>query len=384
MRKKEIRPDLRRLSDTFMELVKINSPSREEAAVCAWLRRHFSDLGFEVIEDKTKSETGSSSGNLIVRTPGVKDVPPLFFNAHMDTVEPGRGIKPIFKEGVFSTDGSTILGSDDKAAIAILIEVANLLKEYDVAHGPVEFLFTVCEEIGLLGAKAFDPALLKARAGYALDATNPDMLITMAPAAIRFHLKVVGKAVHAGIRPEDGINAIRIAANALSTIPMGRIDDETTANIGVIRGGNATNIVPGEVEMDGEVRSHSPKRLREVEDEIIGRFHKVASEFRKDGLDGLPLVQAEVRDDYPAMSVPDDHQLVKAAMDAARVLGRDIKTGKTGGGSDANIFNGKGLSTVIMGIGMQNVHSTSEFIRLEDMARVCRLVIEIIKSWPGC
>ncbi|MGC9022560.1 MAG: M20/M25/M40 family metallo-hydrolase, partial [Dissulfurimicrobium sp.] len=232
--------------------------------------------------------------------------------------------------------------------------------------------------------KAFDPALLKARAGYALDATNPDMLITMAPAAIRFHLKVVGKAVHAGIRPEDGINAIRIAAKALSTIPMGRIDDETTANIGVIRGGNATNIVPGEVEMDGEVRSHSPKRLREVEDEIIGRFHKVASEFRKDGLDGLPLVQAEVRDDYPAMSVPDDHQLVKAAMDAARVLGRDIKTGKTGGGSDANIFNGKGLSTVIMGIGMQNVHSTSEFIRLEDMARVCRLVIEIIKSWPGC
>lgn len=378
-----MKPDLGRLRDRFEELVKIDSPSREEGVLCGWLKRYFSDLGYEVIEDKTQVETGSDSGNIIVRIPGVRDVPPLFFNAHMDTVEPGRGIRPIFRDGVFSTDGSTILGSDDKAAIAVLIEAVNLLKEHQIAHGPVELLFTVCEEIGLLGAKAFDPAFLKARMGYALDSTDPDVLITKAPAAIRFHLKVVGKAAHAGIRPEEGINAIRVAAKALSTVPMGRIDDETTANIGVIRGGNATNIVPDEVEMDGEVRSHSPKRLREVEDEIIGCFHRVASEFRKGGNDGLPIVQAEVRDDYPAMSIPDDHQLVKAAMDAARALGRDIRTGKTGGGSDANIFNGKGLSTVVMGIGMQKVHSTEEFIRLDDMAETCRLVFEIIKGWGG-
>ncbi|MGQ9745459.1 MAG: M20/M25/M40 family metallo-hydrolase [Dissulfurimicrobium sp.] len=378
-----MKPNLKRLSDRFEELVKIDSPSREEGALCAWLKKYFSSLGFEVIEDKTQVKTGSTSGNLVVRIPGSKNAPPLFFNAHMDTVEPGRGIRPIFKDGVFSTDGSTILGSDDKAAIAVLIEVINLLKEHKVAHGPIEFLFTVCEEIGLLGAKAFDPALLKARVGYTLDSTNPDVLITKAPAAIRFHLKVIGKAAHAGIRPEDGINAIKIAAKALSIIPLGRIDDETTANIGVIRGGNATNIVPDNVDMDGEVRSHSPKRLREIQDEIIGCFHNVATEFRKDGKDALPVIQAEVMDDYPAMSIPDDHQLVKAAMDAAKALGRNISTGKTGGGSDANIFNGKGLSTVIMGIGMQKVHTTDECIRLDDMARACRLVLEIIKGWGG-
>jgi tripeptide aminopeptidase len=376
-------PDIRRLSNRFEELVKIDSPSRDEGALCAWLKEYFSGLGFEVIEDKTHVKTGSKSGNLVVRIPGTKNVPPLFFNAHMDTVEPGRGIRPIFKNGVFSTDGSTILGSDDKAAIAVLIEVINILKEHKVAHGPVEFLFTVCEEIGLLGAKAFDPALLEARAGYALDSTNPDVLITAAPAAIRFHLKVTGKSAHAGIRPEDGINAIKIAARALSIIPLGRIDDETTANIGVIRGGNATNIVPDNVDMDGEVRSHSPKRLREIQDEIIGCFHNVASEFRKDGKDPLPVIQAEVVDDYPAMSIPDDHQLIKAAVDAAKALGRNISTGKTGGGSDANIFNGKGLSTVIMGIGMQKVHTTSECIRLDDMVGACRLVLEIIKGWGG-
>ncbi|MDA8163386.1 MAG: M20/M25/M40 family metallo-hydrolase [Desulfobacteraceae bacterium] len=375
--------DARRLSDTFVKLVTIDSPSRDEGAVAVWLKAHFTGLGLDVVEDDSRAATGSNSGNIIVHIPGAEASAPIFFNAHMDTVEPGRGIRPILKNGVFSTDGSTILGSDDKAAIAILIETVNALMEGGVRHGPVELLFTVCEEIGLLGAKAFDPSLLGARAGFALDAVDPDLLITNAPAAIKFDLKVIGKAAHAGIRPEDGINAIKIAAEAVSSAPVGRIDEDTTANIGVIRGGNATNIVPDEVEIRGEVRSHNPKRLREVQDEVIGAFHDAAAKYRKDGVAGLPLIQAEVNDDYPVMSVSCDHALVKAAFRAGAVLGLTLRTGKTGGGSDANIFNGKDLSTVIMGIGMQKVHSTDEFIRLDDMTASCRLVLETIKAWSG-
>jgi tripeptide aminopeptidase len=376
-----------RLADIFGQLVGIDSVSREEAAVADRIRRALSEeLGLEVVEDASQEQTGSDSGNIIVRIPGEESVESLFFNAHMDTVEPGRGVRASFKDGVFSSDGTTILGADNKAAVAVLIEVARVLAESDVPHGPIEFLFTVCEEIGLLGAKAVDPSLLRARAGYALDSNDPDVLINRAPSAVRFKLKLIGKAAHAGLHPEEGINAITLAARALVEVPQGRIDEDTTANIGLIRGGQATNIVPETVEIDGEVRSHDLSRLREVQDDIIGRFHRVVREFEMDGdrtwaESVLPLIRAEVFDDYPVMIVPEEHFLIVAAMRAAERLGRNLRLARTGGGSDANVFNGKGLATVIMGIGMQKVHTTGEFIRLDDMAATAELVLEILKGW---
>jgi tripeptide aminopeptidase len=376
-----------RLADTFRQLVSTDSPSREEGAVADWIKTTLKEeIRADVIEDESRNQTGSESGNIIVRIPGTEKVVPLFFNAHLDTVEPGRGIKVIFKDGVFQSDGTTVLGSDDKAAVAILIEVARLLKEHRVSHGPIEFLFTVCEEIGLLGAKSLDPALLEARAGYALDSSDTEVLINQAPCAIRFKVRVIGKAAHAGLNPELGINAIQVAARALAEIPLGRIDEYTTANVGLIHGGKATNIVPEEVELEGEVRSHNPRKLKEVQDQVLETFHRIALDFKPwenqgQRNSGLPLIKTEVIDDYPLMSVPEEHPLITTAAKAAKELGRKLRLDMTGGGSDANIFNAKGLTAVVMGVGMQDVHTTSEHISLDDMVATAELVLEIIRAW---
>jgi tripeptide aminopeptidase len=378
-----------RLADTFMSLVRIDSPSREEAAVAKWIKKNFEAFrGCRACFDNSMESTGSQCGNLIIHIDGDVDAPPLFFNAHMDTVEPGRGIIPVFDGTVFRTDGSTVLGSDDKAAIAILFEVVRCLREQEISHGPIDIVFTVCEEIGLLGAKALDISLLRAKAGYALDTTDPDTLINRAPEAVRLVIDVTGRAAHAGINPEEGINAIQVAARALAGISLGRIDHETTANIGTIHGGKATNIVPEVVRMEGEVRSHDSAMLRKVQDRIAGAFLRAADEYRTEkarsghqGTPEPPFVQTEVFHDYPAMSVPEDHPLTAAAKRAAESAGRKLRVETTGGGSDANILNSKGLDTLILGIGMQNVHTTSEFILLEDMVRTARLTAGIILEW---
>ncbi len=378
-----------RLADTFMSLVRIDSPSREEAAVAEWIKKNFEAFrGCSACFDNSMESTGSQCGNLIIHIDGDIDAPPLFFNAHMDTVEPGRGIIPVFDGTVFRTDGTTVLGSDDKAAIAILFEVVRCLREQGISHGSIDIVFTVCEEIGLLGAKALDTSLLRAKAGYALDTTDPDTLINRAPEAVRLVIDVTGRAAHAGINPEEGINAIQVAARALARIPLGRIDHETTANIGTIHGGKATNIVPEKVRMEGEVRSHDSAMLRKVQDRIAGAFLRAADEYRAEtagsehqGTPEPPFVQTEVFHDYPAMSVPEDHPLTAAAKRAAESAGRKLRVETTGGGSDANILNSKGLDTLILGIGMQNVHTTSEFILLEDMVRTARLTAGIILEW---
>lgn len=380
----------KRLADTFMRLVRIDSPSGEEGDVAQWIRRQFESIGICTASfDKTESVTGSQCGNLVIHVHGEYDSPPLFFNAHMDTVEPGRGINPLFDGTVFRTDGTTVLGSDDKAAIAILLEVVRCLAEKQIPHCPMDMVFTVCEETGLLGAKALDTSLLRARTGYALDATDPDTIINRAPEAVRFIIDVKGRAAHAGINPEDGINAIKIAARAIAEIESGRIDDETTANIGVINGGKATNIIPDLVQVQGEVRSHNTDTLRKVQDSVVSSFMQAALAYKnrdneavdtEHGIPSPPFVQTEIIHDYPAMSVPYDHMLTQMAIRAGRATGRNLRVETTGGGSDANILNSKGLDTLILGIGMQNVHTTSEFILLEDMIRTAELIEKIISS----
>ncbi len=382
-----------RLADTFSNLVRIDSPSREEGAVAEWIKKNFQALkGVSATFDNSAESTGSQCGNLIIHIDGDVDAPPLFFNAHMDTVEPGRGIAPLFDGNVFRTDGSTILGSDDKAAIAILFEVVRCLREQQIAHCPLDLVFTVCEEIGLLGAKALDTSLVRAEAGIALDSTDINSLINRAPEAVRLNIDVVGRAAHAGINPEDGINAIQVAASALAALQLGRIDHETTANIGTIQGGKASNIVPEKVSVQGEVRSHDPEKLRMLQDGITGEFIRAADRYRKkfssgdNALNGNlepPFVQTEIVNDYPKMSVPEEHILVQTALRAAEKAGRNLALQTTGGGSDANILNSKGLATLILGIGMQNVHTTGEFILLDDMVKTVELTGRIIQEWSG-
>lgn len=374
-----------RLVRTFLDLVRIDSPSRHEREVCNYIRSCLEEIGARVTEDDSHKVTGSNCGNLYVHIDGDGGLTPVFFNAHMDTVEPGCGVKPIVSGGVIKSDGTTILGADDKAAIAILIEVARILKENSLHHPPVDYLFTTCEEIGLLGAKEVRPELLRARDGYALDAPDPLTLITKAPTAIRFKIIVKGKAAHAGIAPEDGINSIYLASKAISRLKLGRIDDETTCNIGLIQGGKATNIIPEETIINGEVRSHSQDKLKKVQDEIISSFIEEARIYREvhkmSKNEHLPTIHVEVTNDYPLMDISSEHKLVRIAKEASLELNAEIKTGISNGGSDANILNGKGLNTVVMGIGMQKVHSTSEYIEIKDMVFVTNLVLNILRKW---
>ncbi len=378
--------DQDRLSKTFCDLVRIDSPSRQEKEVVFYLKELFEkEFNAETIIDDSSKETGSNTGNLIVKIKGNVDKEPLFFNAHLDTVEPCRGINVVFENGVFKSDGRTILGGDDKAAVAILIEALRILKDRDIEFGPIEFLFTVCEEIGLLGAKAFNPSLLDAKAGYALDSTDPDMVIHKAPCATRFKLRIIGRAAHSGLNPEEGINAIKLVSEAIAGLSLGRIDEETTCNIGIIKGGKATNIVPDIVELEGEVRSHNKDKLKEVQDEIISSFYKTIRQYKEKSGDisaKLPRVETEVFDDYPLMDVKEDDPLIKTVFKAASKQDRNLFLKATGGGSDANVFNGKGLRAIILGIGMQKVHTTEEFIRLDDMVKTVALVLGIIKLWP--
>jgi tripeptide aminopeptidase len=222
--------NVERLKRFFVELASISSPSRKEGGVASYLKEKFSSLGALCRFDNSSSKTGSEVGNLVVDLWPDRGEPLLFFAAHMDTVGPAENPKVLFENGVFRSDGRTVLRADDKSALAIFLEIAHLLKEQNLAW-PVQFVCTTCEEIGLLGAKHLDYSLLRAPFGYALDSEDPHDLIHRAPEAIRFSIKVLGRAAHAGLNPEKGINAIQVVAEALVKLELGRLDSETTAKI---------------------------------------------------------------------------------------------------------------------------------------------------------
>ena len=369
-----------RIAETFRWLVSIDSVSREEGAICQALRDKLAGMGAEIFIDSAGEKTGSDCGNLVAKFKGDLDVPPMMLNAHMDTVEPGRGIRPVFKDGVFTGSGDTILGADDKSAIAILLEALTVMQEKKIPHGPIELVLTVCEEVGLLGAKHLDYGLIDSKIGFALDSTDTAGIITRAPAANQIEIKVHGKDAHAGAAPEKGINAICLAAEALSKLTIGRIDHETTCNIGVIQGGFATNIVPNLVTLKGEARSHDEEKLRKVTDTIRNGFETVVDEYRrKHGDDGLPSLTFNAESDFPSTNIPEDHPVVVLAKNAAKNLGRDIKSKISGGGADANIFFQKGIVTGVLGTGMMDMHTVRESVRLDDLVRMAELVLEILR-----
>ncbi|MBI9084533.1 MAG: M20/M25/M40 family metallo-hydrolase [Desulfobacterales bacterium] len=368
-----------RLAETFEALVRIDSVSREEGPICRELARIFQDLGAATEVDGAGEGAGSDSGNLIVRIDGNRSVPTLMFCAHMDTVETGRGVVPVFKDGVFTSAGDTILGADDKSALAILIEAVRILKEQGLPHGPIELVFTICEEIGLYGAKGLDPEMVSARFGWALDTSDTDAVVTRAPSANQLKFTVYGKSAHAGSSPEKGVNAIVLASRAVIGASLGRIDDETTANIGTIKGGVATNIVPDKVTLEGEARSHDPVKLDQVTGAMVDAFTAAVAEFADGGEPDGPRVDVWVTPSFSAFCVPDDHPVVTLARQAATNLGRNLTLKKSGGGSDANVFCGKGIVTGVLGTGMCDVHTSRESIRLADMVKTVELVLEIIK-----
>jgi tripeptide aminopeptidase len=366
-----------RLAQRFTTLCEIDSLSRRERDVALEIEKILTAMGARVCYDSAKEKVGGNCSNLVAKFKGTVDAPPLFLSGHMDTVGPGEGIKVHFENGVFRSDGTTILGSDDKSALAIILEVMETVLENKIDYPPVEIIFTVCEEIGLLGAKHFDYSLMDSKFGYILDSTDTEGIVTRAPAANKIRVRIHGKAAHAGAAPEKGVNAILIAARAISKLPLGRLDAETTCNIGTIKGGVATNIVPEFVEIHGEARSHDIEKLKSVTRTMIRAFEDAALEFKTNEV--TPRVEILVDDDFPLTHIPEDHEVIRLARKAASNLGIPMASKTIGGGADANIFFSRGIMAGVLGTGMTDVHTLNESIRLSDMENSARLILEILK-----
>lgn len=366
-----------RLAQRFKTFVEIDSLSRHELDVALEIEKILTQMGADICYDTAKDQVNGNCSNLVARFKGSVKAEPLFLAGHMDTVGPGNNIKVQFKNGIFTSDGTTILGADDKSAIAIILEVMDVIFENKLDYPPIELVFTVCEEIGLLGAKHFDYSLMNSKFGYILDSSDTKGIVTKAPAANKIQLKIYGKAAHAGVEPENGINAIVVASKAVSKLQLGRIDEETTCNLGKIKGGVATNIVPEFVEIHGEVRSHDVKKLKTVTDNITKIFYNVAKELQDES--GLPRIEAIIENDFPNTNIPDGHRAVLLAKKAADNIGVTLVSKTIGGGADANIFFSKGIVAGVLGTGMTNVHTLNESIDIKDMENTTRLVLEILK-----
>jgi len=370
--------DADRLILEFKTLLSIDNPSGKEANLAYYLSDLFSALGYRCFFDRSGEHTGSNVGNLIVHIPGTIPAKPIFFCAHLDSVPPCEGVEYIDEDGIIRSTGKTVLTADDKAGIAVLIELAKVLAENKFPHPPIELIFTTSEEVGLLGAKYLDYNLMTADEGFVLDSEHPEEVINQAPTSYQYKLAVYGKSAHAGIEPEKGVNAIRVLALILSQLPTGRIDEETTANIGKIQGGTAVNIVPEIAEAQGEFRSHSEEKIENLKAEIERTVQEIIGNLSKSE-DGFPKYSLKFEKVFQGFRIPENDPLCELVKNAGERVGLSITFKKKEGGSDANIFNANGKRCLILGVGMQKVHTKEEFIRKKDLINSARLVLEIVK-----
>ncbi|MBM4762214.1 M20/M25/M40 family metallo-hydrolase [Bacillus sp. B15-48] len=364
-----------RLLNEFLELVQIDSETKYEAEIAKVLKQKFSELGLDVYEDDTTAETGHGAGNLICTLEGSKEgVDPIYFTSHMDTVVPARGVKPSIKDGYVVTDGTTILGADDKAGLAVMLESIRVLKEKKIPHGPLQFVITVGEESGLVGAKVLDLSRLNAKYGYALDSDGKvGNVIVAAPTQAKITTVIHGKTAHAGVAPEKGVSAITIAAKAIAKMPLGRIDEETTANIGRFQGGTATNIVCDYVEILAEARSLEPEKMNNQVQKMQEAFESVAKQ-----MGGKAEVTVDVM--YPGFKYGEGDLVVELARKAAAKIGRSCELLKSGGGSDANVIAGFGIPTVNLAVGYEEIHTTNEKIPIAELEKLAEMVLAIIEE----
>lgn len=364
-----------RIVNEFLELVQVDSETKYEAEIAKVLKGKFTSLGLKVVEDDTTAVTGHGAGNLICTLEGTKaGADPIYFTSHMDTVVPGKGIKPSIQDGYIVTDGTTILGADDKAGLAAMLEAVRVLKEQNIEHGTVQFIITVGEESGLNGAKALDPSLLTAKFGYALDSDGKvGDIIVAAPTQAKVKAVIKGKTAHAGVEPEKGISAITIAAKAVARMPLGRIDEETTANIGRFEGGSQTNIVADRVDILAEARSLVPEKMEAQVEKMKAAFESAAEE-----MGGTAEVEVTVM--YPGFKFGEGDYVVEVAKRAAEKIGRTPRLLKSGGGSDANVIAGFGIPTVNLAVGYEQIHTTNEKMPIEELVKTTEMVLSIIRE----
>ncbi len=363
----------RRLHETFATLCRIESPTGSERACADWITSELRSIGLEVSEDGAGSQTGSDAGNLYALIPG--DGPnTLMMCAHMDTVPLSAPVDPVLRDGGWENANAGILGADNKSAVAALIELARRLARA-VAPPPVglELVFTVCEETGLHGAKAFDVGILRSKRGYVFDHASPyGEIVVASPTYERISAAIRGRAAHAGIRPELGVSAIAAAAKAIAAMPLGRLDAGTTANIGTIVGGTATNVVPELCRIEGEVRGLDEQRLHELLTELIDALQDAADA-------GACDLDVNVERMFSGYCAKAGEPAVALASRALRAIGYEPSLISTGGGSDANAFRRAGLECVCLANGTQRNHEPGERVSVEALEAGLDLALALLQ-----
>lgn len=367
--------DAERAKKTFLDLVNISSPSYHERGVADYVKGRLASMGFEVEEDDAGKQIDGNAGNVIGFLKGsVEGATPIFLSGHMDTVEPTDKLNIVFDGDTIKTDGTTILGADDKGGITAVLEGVADIVARGVPHGDVQVIFSVCEEQGLRGARTLDKSKIRGKLGYVMDTERPVGGLTVsAPTHDRLLVEIHGKAAHAGMSPEQGISAIVAASNAISKMKLGRIDDETTANIGKIQGGKARNIIPDLVTISAEARSRNNDRLDEQVAHMIGLFEQEAKKM------GAKAVVDHVRQ-YLTYRWTADDQIIKLGVAAAKKAGLDPEFLEGGGGSDANIYNAAGIPTLVVGTGYAGAHAYNEEITVTELAQSAQFVAALIES----
>jgi len=365
-----------RMTELFLQLVQIESGSENEAEICAFVAEKLRQLGAEsVLIDDASKQLGGTGGNVFARFKGTVKAPPLLLNAHLDTVSPTTGIQIIRTENEIKTNGRTILGADNKAGVAIILEVLQTLKERDLPHPPLEIMFSIREEKGLLGAKVFDASRLQARYGLVVDGREvPSDLFIQSPTHWKFEVVFYGRAAHAGAEPEKGRNAIQMAAKAIAQMEWGRLDEETTANIGTIEGGQAMNVVPDRVKLVGEFRGFDPKRV----EELANRWRELCEGIAK-AHEGR--VEVNFSKTFDAVKLTPDMPIVKAAVAALKELGVEPNLTRTGGGSDANAFSTHGIQCLVFPTGSEAIHTPQERLILPNFYTCGEAVLRTVLHW---
>lgn len=360
----------------FCELVRIDSLSGKELAVAQVLAGKLEAMGLSVRFDNAHLPIGGEVGNVIGRLPATDATrPTLMLQSHMDTVTPGEGIEPVVEGDVIHSAGDTILGADAKAGVTVILQALREVIAAGIPHGELQVVFCIAEETGLNGAYHLDYSMISPDYCFVFDGgKEPGEMTTAAPSAYKMTYRIKGKAAHAGVRPEDGINAIQVAAQGIARMKLGRIDYETTANIGIIEGGLARNIVPESCVLYAEARSHDAAKLEAQLAHMRLCLEHAAEENQ------AQLLEPEIAASYKRFALPDDAPVVQIAWQAAEALGLQPLTESGGGGSDANVFNEHGIPAVICATGAEGVHTVHEKAHIGQMVDCARWLVEIIRA----
>jgi tripeptide aminopeptidase len=361
----------------FCELAAIASPPGQERVVADRVTEYVRELGLDIHEDDAGSRIGSSAGNLLVRAEPTAEGTPIFLCAHLDTVPPTDSIEPLVEDGVIRNARPTILGADDKSAVVVMLEGLRRIVEEGRPHAGIELVFTPKEEVGLEGAKAFDADRLDARLGYVFDHEGPiGELVRRAPSSTAIDAVFTGRAAHAGMAPEDGRSAILAASRAIADLRLGRVDEDSTANVGRIEGGSARNIVPERCSVVAEARSQDDAKLAALVQEMLDSFAFAASVAECE-------VETSLEEKYRGYRFGADDPVMALAQEALRKSGFEPRLVTGGGGADANVFNLIGRPCVNFANGMTRIHSSEEHIAVADLERMVDVTLALVDVARG-